>query len=60
MKQEKLALIHQEIEDALTQVDEMETALKTKPEEVDLPLKFKHLAEKVTQLEQSLREEGLL
>lgn len=60
MKKEILEAVNKDIEDALSQVEEMENALAENPEEGVLKEKFEVLFQKVVSLEQMLKEEGII
>ncbi|HSP48308.1 MAG TPA: hypothetical protein VLN47_09570 [Clostridiaceae bacterium] len=60
MKKEILEAVNKDIEDALSQVEDMENSLAEHPEEGVLKEKFEVLFQKVVNLEQMLKEEGII
>lgn len=60
MKKEILEAVNKDIEDALSQVEDMENSLAKNPEEGVLKEKFEVLFQKVVSLEQMLKEEGII
>jgi transcription elongation factor GreA-like protein len=60
MKKEILEAVNKDIEDALSQVEDMENSLAENPEEGVLKEKFEVLFQKVVNLEQMLKEEGII
>ncbi len=60
MKKEVIDAINQDIEDALTEVSDMEALIGEKPSQAFIKEKFKVLSEKVSSLESILIKEGLL
>ncbi|MBW8381171.1 MAG: hypothetical protein K0M69_01430 [Youngiibacter sp.] len=60
MKQELIDAINKDIEDALNEVEGMEESLKEDPTEDVIREKFKSLFDKVVNLEQLLKDEGII
>ncbi|NCC78296.1 MAG: hypothetical protein EOM07_01670 [Clostridia bacterium] len=60
MKKEIIDAINKDIEDALTEVTDMEAILGEGPEQELIKEKFRTLSEKVTSLESLLKKEGIL
>ncbi|ETA80818.1 hypothetical protein [Youngiibacter fragilis] len=60
MKQELIDAINKDIEEALNEVEGMEESLKEDPMEDLIREKFKSLFDKVVNLEQLLKDEGII
>jgi Mg2+ and Co2+ transporter CorA len=60
MKQELIDAINKDIEEALNEVEGMEESLKEDPREDLIREKFKSLFDKVVNLEQLLKDEGII
>lgn len=60
MKKEIIDAINKDIEDALTEVTDMEAILGEEPQQDLIKEKFKTLSEKVSSLESLLIKEGIL
>lgn len=60
MKKEIIDAINQDIEDALSEVSDMEAILDQSPSQDFIKEKFKVLSEKVSSLESMLIKEGIL
>lgn len=60
MKKEIIDAINKDIEDALTEVTDMEAILGEEPHQELIKEKFRTLSEKVSSLESLLKKEGIL